>query len=201
MARSPSRRSSVTLIYPRPRLRLAYQPTQHAAFDLKRPGVLQGQTRLVGLAVLGVVDVSDPLIRCFARLHPHRISTPMMGRARLPGSGLRISRLGFPVGSLGSLSHWIRPHNASPQWARRICDLPPSVNHVPLGSPANAGPIATIARPQTMHRAFAIVVMGLVGVPCPARLSRPLPRAFPPAASAYCKQTAPAAPLTRNGTT
>src|SRR5215469_1947734 len=91
---------------------------------------------------------------------PKRMSTPTIGRSRLLGSGLRASRFGLPVaGSLGSLSHWIRPHKAAPQLARRTWDLPPSVNHVPLGSPASAGPVRAVARPRATHRAFAEIVV------------------------------------------
>src|ERR1043166_3414494 len=69
---------------------------------------------------------------------PNTITTPIIGRLRLLGSGLFTSVFGRPVaGSLGSLSATMVPHSSVPQLAMRTVALPPSVDQVPVGSAAN----------------------------------------------------------------
>src|SRR5262249_54712222 len=63
------------------------------------------------------------------------IGTPTIGRVRLPASAFNLSTFGLPVsGSFGSFSHTMLPHKPPPHFAILMCDLPPSVSHVPVGS-------------------------------------------------------------------
>src|SRR5262245_50552259 len=98
------------------------------------------------------------------------IDTPMSGRLCLLASLFLVSVFGlFVWGSFGSASHVSVPQMAPPQLTILTLPFLSPVNHVPIGSAANAGAVemtpSTIADAATSALARKFFMKGLP-VPC-----------------------------------